>query len=870
MKNITQVPITSKLMLLRAGCSNFKAIDKEMVVDFTDINNRLIISQDNGAGKSTLYKALPYYAITGESSHSGENVDCLINSTNNKNMVVWLEWHFGGTYYKVTRGRKPDIFTIEKLVDNEWQEIKDLPVSKRDRQDRLYELMGLERAYAKTILNSTILLGGDNFKGFLTLSASERRLLLEPIFDVCIFSSLLKDLKNERSKVNNAQTETLARINDIRVKVALAEQEQEYAHEAITTSENVYQDRTEVLETALGDCTSLLEEALSVDTEGLELKVDSSQKVTDLSTEKHLLKVKLDEDIASLGEFVIDENDSVLVKLNSDFNLIDSEIDYAKNNLVKKKEESTKDTETTIQTAKEKLGEVENKYVDDKQSLESDYDKKISDQKIIVDNLTVKEKELHTDLHHIDEDITYALIEKNKAEEVYNEADKLSREYLTTINNLEKVKQEFEYKLGTEQENINNLSSEGECPTCKQHISSEWIEKCKASIQEKVDYIVGEISCYDGRIEKEQKRVEELSLDTLLVDLQTAEKKVDDLKTQDQVFTNHYNNLKNNLDMQEIELLNLEKQKEASLTSLENTYKLECNELQNIIDTAELKAKEALGAVQSDYDSLVKSAPSRKDNILQQIEDRKLAMKGEHGGKLTHLNNVYELAVQNIEERIKNVEDTLQKDLDMLVKNKEDSVNRCKQNLEAKEKELDDCKEAYLKESVQHSEILKEKQEAFNKLNSSYLTLQEEHNEQQRDIEALNDAIMLCGDSEAKADVVRVYLPLLNRNVNKYLQSLDLILDVEFDEEFNLTMKNTDRKGQSLQSLSAGQMGRLDLSIRLALRDMAVEKQSTNCSYLCLDEVLECFSEQGTIDVVDMLRSKFSELNLVVISQRIV
>jgi DNA repair exonuclease SbcCD ATPase subunit len=132
----------------------------------------------------------------------------------------------------------------------------------------------------------------------------------------------------------------------------------------------------------------------------------------------------------------------------------------------------------------------------------------------------------------------------------------------------------------------------------------------------------------------------------------------------------------------------------------------------------------------------------------------------------------------------------------------------------------------------------------------------------------VDHAILLCGDSEAKADVVKQYIPELNRNVNKYLRELDLMIEVEFDSEFNLTMDDSERRGQSLHSLSAGQKGRLDLSIRLALRNLASNKQSVECNYLLLDEILECFSEDGTLDVCEMLKAKFSNLNLCIISQK--
>ncbi|MCP4986100.1 MAG: AAA family ATPase, partial [Colwellia sp.] len=128
--NIRDIPITAKLMLLRAGARNFKSIGKEMVINLTESSNLLCIANENGAGKSTLRKECIFYAMTGKTSHKGEGVDSLVNSDVFKNMKVFLEFHFAGQYYRIDRGRKPKLFSISKLSDqDEWVEIENLPVS---------------------------------------------------------------------------------------------------------------------------------------------------------------------------------------------------------------------------------------------------------------------------------------------------------------------------------------------------------------------------------------------------------------------------------------------------------------------------------------------------------------------------------------------------------------------------------------------------------------------------------------------------------------------------------------------------------------------------------------------------------------------
>lgn len=123
-------------------------------------------------------------------------------------------------------------------------------------------------------------------------------------------------------------------------------------------------------------------------------------------------------------------------------------------------------------------------------------------------------------------------------------------------------------------------------------------------------------------------------------------------------------------------------------------------------------------------------------------------------------------------------------------------------------------------------------------------------------------------DDQTKANIISLYLPFLNSKVNEYLEGLNMFLQVQMDDTFEIIMASPERKGQSIFSLSTGQRARLNIAITMALRDVANLKASVQCNILVFDEILENLSERGVQEAVMMLKNKFKGNNLFVISQR--
>lgn len=81
-------------------------------------------------------------------------------------------------------------------------------------------------------------------------------------------------------------------------------------------------------------------------------------------------------------------------------------------------------------------------------------------------------------------------------------------------------------------------------------------------------------------------------------------------------------------------------------------------------------------------------------------------------------------------------------------------------------------------------------------------------------------AASLLKDSGIKAKIIRYYLPIINKTINKYLNTMDFFANFTLDEEFNETIRSRYRDTFSYMSFSEGEKMRIDLALLLAWREI--------------------------------------------------
>ena len=182
-------------------------------VTLNGARSHLIIGA-NGAGKSTMLDALCFGLFN--KPFRKISISQLVNSINEKELVVEIEFSIGSVHYKVKRGRKPNVFEIYrngKLLDQD--------AATKDSQKYL------EHSVLKLNFKSftqVVILGSSTFVPFMQLGASVRREVIEDILDIQIFSRMNGILKDKVRDVREDQIKAEGKLTKEKAVLSLEEQ----------------------------------------------------------------------------------------------------------------------------------------------------------------------------------------------------------------------------------------------------------------------------------------------------------------------------------------------------------------------------------------------------------------------------------------------------------------------------------------------------------------------------------------------------------------------------------------------------------------------------------------------------------------------
>lgn len=127
----------------------------------------------------------------------------------------------------------------------------------------------------------------------------------------------------------------------------------------------------------------------------------------------------------------------------------------------------------------------------------------------------------------------------------------------------------------------------------------------------------------------------------------------------------------------------------------------------------------------------------------------------------------------------------------------------------------------------------------------------------------------LLKDSGIKTKIIKAYLPIINKLVNKYLAAMDFFVQFDLDETFKETIKSRFRDKFSYASFSEGEKQRIDLALVFTWRTIAKMKNSASTNILLLDEVFDSsLDTDGTQYVMQLLETIGNDTNVFVISHK--
>ena len=187
------------IIFKKISWSNFLSTGDVPTTVFFDRSPTTLIIGENGSGKSTILDALTF-VLFGKAFRN-INKSQLVNTINEKGLLVTIEFSIGNKNFTVRRGVKPNIFEV--LQDGK---MIDQLANNRDYQEYLEKVI-LKLNYKS--FTQIVVLGSSTFEPFMQLKQSDRRTIVEDLLDIQIFSSM-----NSLLKVKNSELKTAISDND--------------------------------------------------------------------------------------------------------------------------------------------------------------------------------------------------------------------------------------------------------------------------------------------------------------------------------------------------------------------------------------------------------------------------------------------------------------------------------------------------------------------------------------------------------------------------------------------------------------------------------------------------------------------------------
>lgn len=316
--------------------------------------------------------------------------------------------------------------------------------------------------------------------------------------------------------------------------------------------------------------------------------------------------------------------------------------------------------------------------------------------------------------------------------------------------------------------------------------------------------------------------------------------------------------------------------KKLSLT-INNLIEERNDILANIPDISKLKNKHAkLIALQSkiktNKDSSQNNIKFYQDNdtcptCLQNIDkDFKHNIVCSTKDKIVEQNDAIEKIKIEIKSCIDSISD-VEKRLTEEQSIRQDIVEK-ESNVKYYEKIVNDNKK-YIETLINADSIISENEKEEEDTKQKILDLTKIREELLEERKLIETSIGLLKDGGIKTKIVKQYLPVINKTINKYLSQMGFFVDFNINENFEETIKSRHRDTFSYQNFSEGEKTRIDLALLFTWRAIAKTKNSANTNLLILDEILDgSLDANGTDEFIKIIKYLTDGTNSFIISHK--
>jgi DNA repair exonuclease SbcCD ATPase subunit len=389
--------------------------------------------------------------------------------------------------------------------------------------------------------------------------------------------------------------------------------------------------------------------------------------------------------------------------------------------------------------------------------------------------------------------------------------DLLDIQIFSTMNSLLKE------KISTNSTKIMDVEYQYDLTSEKIAMQHQYIVAMQKNNDEQVDKLKVELKQYMERIESEKSTITSLdgqigALNEQINDQDQVNKKSKKLQVLETQLNDKLAKLKS-----EIEFFNLHDSCPTCKQDIDDGFKCET------VATKESQIQETSGGVEQ-----LKQEIQNIQDRIQTIANISSQITSFNIEKITHTNTISGLLAQCKKAA---------KDIEELQKKTEDFV-------------LNDDKMKELEQTIG--------------------ALAEQKGELLRDKDAFAVAAIVLKDNGIKARIIKQYIPVINKLINKYLAAMDFFVNFELDENFNETIKSRFRDEFSYASFSEGEKMRINLAILFTWRAVAKLRNSASTNLLIMDEVLDgSLDSNGTDEFLKIINTLTQDTNTFIISHKV-
>lgn len=239
----------------------------------------------------------------------------------------------------------------------------------------------------------------------------------------------------------------------------------------------------------------------------------------------------------------------------------------------------------------------------------------------------------------------------------------------------------------------------------------------------------------------------------------------------------------------------------------------------------------------------------KEDHICEQ-QEKQLEIKDGIDKMTDHFNEV-ELRLNEISA----VQDTIN-DINQIMMNLNSEMTSAQNGIKELNQSLEEVPQA------QETDDLDE-------LNATLGKNKEKHETLLREKERYEIASSLLKDGGIKSKIIKQYVPIINKLMNKYLAAMEFFVQFELDEQFNEKIKSRFRDEFTYDSFSEGEKMRIDLSLLFTWRAVAKLRNSVTTNLLIMDEVFDSsLDTTGTDEFLKLITQLTQDTNVFVISHK--